>query len=138
MPTSEEPPNLQELSSSPIDPVNVVLSKEEAKVLAKPKQARSYQIIHDTFSKRNYAAEIVENDGLQYAELHLLAKKGRLQPIWFNPENANQTKASKTKPHSTWEKWSVLVDDTYLRVGPGPEVDQPQKLNRTKIRDNST
>jgi hypothetical protein len=96
--------------------------------IKKPKQApkkakvggkleKRFQILHDSVSKKNYAGELSNPDGILQARLFLAAKGNSYEPIWFNADRAEESKSSRSKPKGNWEPWTILVDSTWLRVG---------------------
>jgi hypothetical protein len=57
-------------------------------------------------------------DGIPQAKLSLAGKGNAFDPIWFNTENAEETKSTKQKPKGNWLPWMIPMDKTWLPIGP--------------------
>jgi hypothetical protein len=103
------------------------------KVQAPRKGAKSFRILHDTLSKRNYAAELSTVDGIPHARLYLAAKGKSYDPIWYNANRAEESKSSKTKK-GDWLPWTIVMDSTWKPVG--PETKKIEQLHKGTVRSN--
>jgi hypothetical protein len=115
---------LKKLAKGPID----------RKLKAPKKGARRFRILHDSLSKRNYAAELSTVDGIPHARLYLAAKGKSYDPIWYNANRAEESKSSKTKPRGDWLPWTIVMDSTWKPVG--PETTKIELLHKGTVKSN--
>ena len=105
-----------------------------AKAKPEGKLEKRFQILHDSISKKNYAAEISDPDGTLQARLFKAAKGNTYEPIWFNADHAEESKSARHRPKGNWEPWTILLDSTWIRVG--PEHPKIGKLHRRTLTSN--
>jgi hypothetical protein len=142
-PQEEEPVTLDEeldlKSEDPEEEPEVILPLKRAipkpRAEEKERTIQRFQILHDVITKKNYAAELVVADGIPQAKLSLAGKGNSYDPIWFNTENAEETKCTKQKPKGNWLPWMVPIDGTWLPVGPVEA--KMRKLKRSAIKSNT-
>jgi hypothetical protein len=118
----------QEEEPEVILPLKRAIPKPRAE--EKERTIQRFQILHDVITKKNYAA-----DGIPQAKLSLAGKGNSYDPIWFNTENAEETKCTKQKPKGNWLPWMVPIDGTWLPVGPVEA--KMRKLKRSAIKSNT-
>jgi hypothetical protein len=112
--TTEPTPNMTE---SPIFP-----AKENKNITdhvqkhSSGGRKRAYSVILDTALGQKYACELVQEDDTLKAHLYAKAKKGKYQPIWYNPLDLSdppESKARLSKPGPDWKPWIVVVDESW-------------------------
>jgi hypothetical protein len=80
--------------------------------------SKKFSIVLDRISNTRYAAELEQEENITIAKLYMRAKRGRYQPIWFDPNDPNKSKASPSRPAKGWQHWTIPLDDTYQLLGP--------------------
>ena len=112
--TTEPTPNMTESSIFP--------SKENKHITdhvqkhSSGGRKRAYSVILDTALGQKYVCELVQEDDTQKAHLYAKAKKGKYQPIWYNPLDLSdppESKARLSKPGPDWKPWIVVVDESW-------------------------
>ena len=73
---------------------------------------RLFAVIQDTATGQNYAAEILKKNGQTKAHLLAKAKKGKYQPIWFNPKDQADPPESKIARNCPkgWSPYTISPD----------------------------
>ena len=65
-------------------------TEEEEKSLQNNKaSSKKFSIVLDRISNTRYAAELEQEENITTAKLYMRAKRGRYQPIWFDPNDPN-------------------------------------------------
>jgi hypothetical protein len=77
---------------------------------------KAYSVILDTTLGQKYVCELIQEDDTLKAHLYAKAKKGKYQPIWYNPLDLSdppESKARPSKPGPDWKPWIVVVDESW-------------------------
>ena len=129
-------PKTPERLAAPEKTVPEPKSLPNAKIVSTRGRERLFSIIQDTYMGQNYAAELFEEDGTLHAHLFKKAKKGKYQPIWYDPTDLSDPPLSKSasKAPTDWLRWTVSPQqDTSWQLIP-PTVNKLSKLKHSLVK----